>query len=113
MIVNDQDRYLAGVLSEFSYEILGKAILNKKFITPDGTVLFSTQVRSPSEIGIVIVPGLTIPRECYFRLITEFSDLNLMIFDIRSQSLSGGNIEIQKYIDDINFIGAQLKKNVI
>ena len=59
---------------------------------PDGVDLYATESNSDSKIGIVIVPGITVPRESYYRLLSSLSRWNVLVFDLGGQVFSYGEL---------------------
>jgi hypothetical protein len=72
--------------------------------------LGTTEVLTDSDKGILIVPGLTVPRESYFTLLPEFSDFNVLIYDSRGHSKSEGEVSASGYISDVNDAGLSFKR---
>lgn len=72
--------------------------------------LRTTEVLTDSDKGIVIVPGLTVPRESYFSLLPELSDFNVLIYDPRGHAESEGEVSASGYISDVNDAGLSFKR---
>ena len=56
------------------------------------------------------MPGITVPRESYYRLVASFSDLNVLVYDLRGQAKSGGELSYEECVQDINIVGQVFKK---
>ena len=72
-------------------------------------VLKASLLDGPSSTGIVIIPGLTVPRESCFRLLHSCAPYKTLLYDIRGQSHSEGEVDFEKCVTDVNTIGRWFK----
>ncbi len=76
----------------------------------DGISLEATELSTDSSTGIVIIPGITVPREACFRLLAHFREYNVLTYDLRGQALSEGALDWNLCVADINAVGQDFKK---
>lgn len=84
--------------------------ISKDITSSDATILKATELHTDSSTGIVIIPGITVPRESCYRLFAHFKNHNILTYDLRGQADSGGILDWEKCTADINAIGQDFKK---
>jgi len=72
-------------------------------------VLKASLLDVPSSTGIIIFPGLTVPRESCFRLLHSLATYKTLVYDIRGQSRSEGEVDFEKCVTDVNIVGRWFK----
>ena len=102
--------YYNGILEEFIPKPYSSILIDNSIKTMDGISLGITEFHSNSKIGIVISPGLTVPRESYFKLIANLLEYNVVAYDPRGQGSSDGQIDYEKCSNDINLIGSYFRQ---
>ena len=108
--MDSRKNYHESVLERYMNGLAENVRPDAEIVGADGIILNSTEVISKSKIGIVIVPGITVPRESYYRLLAGFFPFNVLIFDLRGQAFSGGELSLDGTVKDINVAGQQFKK---
>jgi pimeloyl-ACP methyl ester carboxylesterase len=98
------------IANRYSLDLPKSVRFDSSVVGLDGIVLNSTEIKTDSKIGIVIIPGMTVPRESYYKLMLSFSDFNVLVFDLRGQAYSGGEMNNTCCIKDINIVGEQFIK---
>ena len=97
-------------LSKYVGELLGNIRVDAEVVGDGGVVLNATEIHSRSKTGLVIVPGITVPRESYYRLLIALSDFNTLVFDLRGQAFSEGELDAWACMRDINAVGKEFKR---
>lgn len=98
------------------YENLLRQYVPNKVVVPDSILelkdarLRITEVPANSDKGILIVPGLTVPRESFFTLLPALSDFNVLIYDPRGHSESEGEVSASGFISDVNDAGLSFRR---
>jgi predicted alpha/beta hydrolase len=100
----NQLTYHRSLLERFSPRLAHEEDLTFPCFSQDGANLSATLLPAESTIGIVIIPGITVPRESYYRLMTSLSPWNTLVFDLRGQGESTGSLEGAKCTSDVNEI---------
>jgi len=108
--MEDDQRYHTSLLERWSFDLPKRAIFDGELSCEDGVKLKYTQIVSGSNFGVVITPGISVPRESYYRLVSNLSDINVLVYDLRGQSSSEGEPDSDKFAHDANFIGGEFKK---
>jgi pimeloyl-ACP methyl ester carboxylesterase len=110
--MNNRNKYLTEILNRHSINnnSNNEIIINKNILGTNQTKLNSTEVQTDSKVGIVIVPGMTVPRESYFKLLSHLSNSNILLYDLRGQSFSKGELDPKKCIEDVNIVGQEFKE---
>ncbi|MEE9913988.1 MAG: alpha/beta hydrolase [Deltaproteobacteria bacterium] len=101
--------YYRRIYLRLNENIPQKLTLNMNVKGAGDTILQSSLFDVPSNIGIIIIPGLTVPRESYFKLLHSFSHYKTLLFDLRGQADSEGEVDYDKCVADINIIGNWFK----
>jgi pimeloyl-ACP methyl ester carboxylesterase len=101
-------RYLEHILEEFMDTSHAHVDTHVKGI--EGAFLGATVTKSTSRIGVVIVPGISVPRESYFPLVGRLSRYKVLTYDLRGQSHSEGVLDGEKCVEDVNFIGNEFRR---
>jgi pimeloyl-ACP methyl ester carboxylesterase len=110
--MKNRNKYLTEILHRYSinHNSNNEIIINKNIFGANNIKLNSTEVETDSKVGIVIVPGMTVPRESYFKLLSHLSNHNVLLYDLRGQSYSKGEINSKNCIEDVNVVGQEFKK---
>jgi pimeloyl-ACP methyl ester carboxylesterase len=110
--MKNRNKYLTEILNRYPINNNSKnnLIIDQKINGAKETKLCSTEVETDSKIGIVIVPGMTVPRESYFKLLSHLSNHNVLLYDLRGQSYSEGEINSKNCIKDVNIVGQEFKQ---
>jgi alpha-beta hydrolase superfamily lysophospholipase len=101
-------KYLERILS--FYMDPDKTHLDMHVFGVDGCGLEATMTRSTSNVGVVIIPGISVPRESYFTLFASLSEYKVLVYDLRGQARSGGALEANKCVSDVNTIGEEFRR---
>lgn len=103
------NHYYEKILSPYLTTAHPNLFISKDIISSDTTTLKATELHTDSSTGIVIIPGITVPRESCYRLFAHFQNHNVLTYDLRGQADSGGVLNWEKCMADINAIGRDFK----
>jgi len=98
------------ILKRYIHELSENIRVDVEIVGADGVILNCTEIQAESKIGIIFIPGITVPRESYYRLLASFPDFNVLAFDLRGQAYSEGQLSPDGCIRDINLIGQEFKR---
>jgi len=107
--MDSRKKYHESILKRYLNKFPKEICVDGEFQGMDGLTLKYTEIQSETKIGIIIIPGITVPRESYYKLLVAFSDLNVLVFDIRGQAFSEGELNPHYCAQDINLIGQEFK----
>lgn len=108
MTTTDID-YYRRIYLRLNKRIPTQLTLNMDIMGAGEAVLKASLLDSPSSTGIIIIPGLTVPRESCFRLLHSLATYKTLLYDIRGQSRSEGEVDFEKCATDVNIIGRWFK----
>jgi pimeloyl-ACP methyl ester carboxylesterase len=93
---NERNAYYTSLMKGITDQI---PITNGAVNADDNTSIYYSDLNHKTNKGILVVPGLTVPRESYFKLI----ELNFTIrfFDLRGQGQSEGFLSFEKHVSDL------------
>jgi pimeloyl-ACP methyl ester carboxylesterase len=109
---NDKNEYYTSIIKELADQFI---ITNGAVCADDNTSIYYSDINQKTNRGILVIPGLTVPRESYFSL-TELG-FTIRFFDLRGQGQSGGHLSFEKHVSDLakitdDFIGRYGFENV-
>jgi len=104
------NHYYENILSPYLTKTHPNLFISKDITGSDATTLKATELHTDSSTGIVIIPGITVPRESCYRLFAHFQNHNVLTYDLRGQADSGDILDWEKCTADINAIGRDFKK---
>lgn len=102
--------YHRSIAKRYQNELPEKIRFDSSMRGLDEVILNSTEIKTDSKVGVVIIPGMTVPRESYYKVMLALSNYNVLVFDLRGQSFSGGEMNIDGCVNDINLVGENFKK---
>jgi alpha-beta hydrolase superfamily lysophospholipase len=104
------NNYYEKILRPYQTPSHPNLFISKDITASDAATLKATERHTDSLTGIVIIPGITVPRESCYRLFAHFQNHNVLTYDLRGQADSGGVLDWEKCMADINAIGRDFKK---
>ena len=90
----------------------GRDIDFSKKIMTESIMINATEQHAGSKIGLLINPGMTVPRESFYPVFSYFPDINILVYDKRGHGDSGGSIDNKRSVDDDLYIAKQWKDRI-
>jgi pimeloyl-ACP methyl ester carboxylesterase len=109
---NDKNAYYTSIIKELADQFI---ITNGAVCPDDNTSIYYSDINQKTNRGILVIPGLTVPRESYF-ILAELG-FTIRFFDLRGQGQSEGHLSFEKHVSDLakitdDFIGRYGFENV-
>jgi pimeloyl-ACP methyl ester carboxylesterase len=102
---NGKNAYYTSMIKEITDKFL---ITNGAVCSDDNTSIYYSDINQNTNKGILVIPGLTVPRESYFTLIEL--GFTIRFFDLRGQGQSGGYLSFEKHVSDLAKITDDFKR---